>query len=81
MEKIFWYTQNGQKLDIKIMTNTHIINTFNCLYGLGNSEIPQKWFGKDKDEWKSIFENELIIRGYKIVMEYPQCKYGIIKNN
>jgi hypothetical protein len=66
MEKINWKTFAGEYIPVNKMTNTHIINTFNCLCGTSQTYIPSNWCGRTHHDWKNIFENELHKRGYEI---------------
>lgn len=61
-ENDVWRTKTGRIVPISWMTNTHINNCLNCLRGEGESEIPDIYMGRTKDEWTAIFECELNTR-------------------
>ena len=44
------------------MTSNHIKNCINCLRGTGDSQIPDPYLGKFKEEWIDIFQTELRLR-------------------
>ena len=59
---VCWRSQNGRDTPIFYMTTSHIQNTISCLRGVGQTEIPDPYNGKTKDEWIRILTNELTQR-------------------
>lgn len=59
-----WKTVTGRHIPIDWMTNNHIINVLDCLNGIGLTEIPDFYQGKNKQEWIDIFNSELRIRHF-----------------
>ena len=59
---LVWKTSTGRHMPIFWMTNNHIINTLDCLSGIGLTEIPEIYLGKTKREWIDVFKTELRIR-------------------
>ena len=57
-----WKTSTGRHIPIDWMTTNHIINVLDCLNGIGLTEIPDFYQGKNKQEWIGIFTTELRIR-------------------
>jgi hypothetical protein len=81
MEKINWKMFDGTYISIKDMTNTHIINTYNYLKGLGKTTIPSNWCGRTHLEWLKIFENEIKLRKYEIFYDVINEKFVLIFKN
>ena len=81
MEKINWKMFDGNYISIKDMTNTHIINTYNCLKNLGKTIIPNNWCGRSHKQWIEIFENELKLRKYDVFFDVINEKFVLIFKN
>lgn len=76
MEHI-WTTQNGNKIKVKDMTSTHILNCIRCIEdGRINFIINMGWAEdndyqmfdentQEKERWIAIFKNELRRRHYE----------------
>lgn len=57
--EIVWKTASGRHVPIAWMTTTHINNALNCLRGVGETEIPNPYYGRSRPEWIRLFTNEL----------------------
>lgn len=64
-----WYSiSSNRSIEIADMSTSHIINTINCLKGLGKSIIPNPFHGVYHSEWLYLFEEELYKRDNKKVI-------------
>ena len=69
--KHIWTTQNGEKIDVKDMSTSHIVNTLKCIEEKKiNFIVNLGWFEdndfqqieeneEERDMWIDVFENEL----------------------
>ena len=61
IEPLYWRTAMGEYKSLSEMTSEHIFNI--CLtLTLDRGTIPDPYLGKTNQEWKEIFEGELIKR-------------------
>ena len=60
-EPLYWKTAMGEYKLVSEMTSEHIFNICFILTN-GGCEIPNPYLGKTNEEWKEIFEDELIKR-------------------
>jgi hypothetical protein len=61
IEPLYWRTAMGEYKSLSEMTSEHIFNICFILTN-GGCEIPNPYLGKTNEEWKEIFEDELIKR-------------------
>ena len=76
MKHHIWTTQNGEKINVKDMSTSHIINTLKCIEDKRiNFIVNLGWFEdndcqqieeseEEREMWINIFENELENRKY-----------------